>query len=252
MKKVSIVIPYIMGPDNGLELRYALRSIEKNFKHNNYEIIVIGEKPNWLTNVNHVPFTRIENRDFRAFEDQIMKLYVALTECFLSNDFIWTYDDTYFTSEVRIDDIMTLKAARRIVSSTEIESFPGGSNWRTCIKQAIEDTGGVYVFETHLPRWYNKRKMLTLIEKFNMLSRPTVIATLYYNNFFKDQEPMLLEDNRDHIRFLCRSTFEPDRLEKLMRRSKFSNNNPAVWNKIFTEALQRIFPDSSKYETSLQ
>ncbi|MFA5420043.1 MAG: hypothetical protein WC341_16440 [Bacteroidales bacterium] len=252
MKKVTIVIPYILGPDNGLELRYTLRSIEKNFRHDNYEIIVIGDKPDWLTNINHVPFTRVPVRDFRTFDDQLMKLYVALTECDITNDFIWTYDDTYFTSEVKLDDIKSLKAIRRIYSRNTVEDFPGGSNWKICIMKALDDTGGKFVYETHLPRWYNKRKMLTLFDKFDMLNRPTVIATLYYNYFFKDQEPQLIEDNKDHIRFLCRSTFEPDRLEKIMRRSKFSNNNPAVWNKIFTETLQRIFPDSSKYETGPQ
>ena len=248
MKPVTIVIPYIMGPDNGLELKYALRSIEKNFDHDNYTVIVIGDRPDWLINVTHVPFTRLQEGKYTAFKDQILKLYSVLTEFDVSENFIWTYDDVYFTSRVKLEDIVKPKAAKVVTKLEDIDLYTGGHNWKNCIKQAIADTGGKYVYETHLPRFYNKKKMLQLMDHFKMLSKPTVIATLYYNYYSKGLSPIMINDNKDHFRFMIRSTFDVERLEMLMRRAKFSNNNPNSYNLILKSVLEKLFPICSKFE----
>lgn len=249
MKRVTIVIPYIMGPNNGIELRYALRSIEKNFDHDNYHVLIIGEKPDWVTNVDHIYFQRLPEQDFRAFEDQILKLYTALTECDVSNDFIWTYDDVYFTSKITLKDVSTPKAAKRVEKPADVDAFPGGSNWKECIKRALIATGGKYVYETHIPRYFNKKKMLFIIDKYELLSKPMVIASVYYNHYANASvEPIILNDNKDHFRFMCRSLFEPDRLVELMSRSMVTNNNHASLNNVFIAALQRIFSICSKFE----
>jgi len=46
MKKVSIFIPYKKQGD-GEELRFVLRSIEKNCKFD-YEILLVGDCPEWI------------------------------------------------------------------------------------------------------------------------------------------------------------------------------------------------------------
>ena len=61
-QKVNIVIPYILGEYDGLELRYALRSIEKNCT-DPCNVILIGDKPAWCKNVRHVPVERINGMD---------------------------------------------------------------------------------------------------------------------------------------------------------------------------------------------
>lgn len=248
MKPVSIIIPYIMGPDNGLELKYALRSIEKNFAHDNYTIVVVGDNPDWLSdNVNHVPMPRLQGGKYTAFKDQILKLYTVLTEFDVTDNFIWTYDDVYFTNKVTIGDIMIPKAAKVIQKIEEIDLYPGGDNWKNCIKKALKATNGKYVYETHLPRYYNKNKMLKLMDKFGMLNEPFVIASLYYNHYLKD-DPLLLNDGRIHFRFMIRSTFDVEKLEKFMRIAKFSNNNPASYNMILKDVLAKIFPLRSRFE----
>jgi hypothetical protein len=48
-------VAYIIGPgnDHNPELRYSLRSVAANLPHRN--IIIVGHKPAWVTNVTHMP-----------------------------------------------------------------------------------------------------------------------------------------------------------------------------------------------------
>lgn len=238
-----------MGPDNGMELKYALRSIEANFAHDNYEIIVLGSKPDWLTNVTHLSIPRIGERPMRAFADQILKLYTALAELEVTNDFVWTYDDVYFTQKVTLDDIKSLKFALDLQSINEVENIEGGANWRTAIKDALTATESLRIFETHLPRWYNKSKMLKLIDRYMLISNPMVLATLYYNTYFKQAQAIDVNKEKG-IRFMVRSMFDIKTLEKHMRKHKFTNNNPSTYNDVLKYALDTLFPIGSKYEAS--
>lgn len=254
MKRIDFIIPYIKGPDNGLELKYALRSIEKNFDHDNYRIIIIGDKPDWLCGAEHLPFSRIPEQKHRNFADQLIKLYAALTNLDVSANFVWTYDDVYFTSKVNLADLKELKAVASFDQHpNHLDGKGAGPNWKSTLSYtmlaAIENGGSNYNYETHLPRYFNKTRVLRLIDKYMLLDKPMMISSLYYNLYDKTKTPVCLYDNSgQRIRFLLRSMFDVATLRKQLRRYRFTNNDANNWNVVLKTVLQEMFPGKSKFE----
>ncbi len=242
-----------MGPDNGLELKFALRSIHKNFVHDNFRIVIVGDKPDWITGVEHFQFNRVPEQQNRNFTDQLVKLYAVLTELDISSQFIWTYDDTYFTKKVKLADLKTLKAV------TSFDKYPGhldnsgaGMNWKTTLQNTmvsvLNSGGSNFNYETHLPRYFSKSRVLKLIDKFNLLGNPMMISSLYYNFYNKNNVPICLYDNSQRIRFLLRSTFDVIHLKKQMNKHLFTNNSPNTWGPVLKTVLTEMFPEKSKFE----
>jgi len=253
MKKIDFIIPYVKGPDQGQELKFALRSIEKNFLHDNYRVIVVGDKPGWLTGVEYLEFLRIPEQKNRNFTDQLLKLYSALTELNVSQQFIWAYDDVYFTGPVKLADLKQLKAVASFDKyPRHLDNASAGPHWKSTLTYtlltAIENGGSNYNYETHLPRYFSKSRILKLIEKFNLLGKPMMISSLYYNYYHKNEIPLCLFDNNPGVRFLLRSLFDAENLKKQMNRYMFTNNDPKTWTPVLKKVLLEMFPEKSKYE----
>ncbi|HVZ97972.1 MAG TPA: hypothetical protein VG847_13915 [Chitinophagaceae bacterium] len=79
-----IAIPYKNFP--GPELRYCLRSIEKFIDEP--EILIIGDKPEWLQNVRHIPFQ--DNKELQFKERNIFQKLLLIKE-----DFLFFNDDHF-------------------------------------------------------------------------------------------------------------------------------------------------------------
>jgi len=253
MKQIDFIIPYVMGPGNGMELKFALRSIEKNFLHDNYRIVIVGDRPNWLTGVEYLQFARIPEQKNRNFSDQLIKLYAALTGLDVTAQFIWSYDDVYFTRGIKLSDMKQLKAVAGFHKYPHhLDNSGAGSNWKNTLDYTMESVmekgGSNYNYETHLPRFLNKNRVLKLYDKFNLLSKPMMISSLYYNFYFADKEPLCLFDTKEKIRFLLRSLFDVKTLNREMNRHLFTNNNPLTWNIVLKKVLGDMFPEKSKYE----
>lgn len=253
MKPVDIIIPYILGPDKGLELKYTLRSIDKNFQHDNYQIIIAGDNPGWLNNVEYFPFERTTKQANRNFTDQLLKLYSVLTDLDVTSHFIWTYDDIYFTCPVKLSDIKKLKAVAGFDSyPNHLDRSGAQKNWISTMnytmKEVTKNGGSNYNYETHLPRYFSRNRVLKLFEKFNLLARPMMISSLYYNYYHKNDIPLCLFESYPGTRFLLRNTFDVPTLKKHIGRHLFTNNDPKTWNPVFKKVLQETFPEKCKFE----
>ena len=72
------------------ELRYSLRSLEKNFT-SPFDVAIIGHKPSWLVNALHIPFTETPGNN--AITNTGKKLLEALPS--MPESFAWMSDDIY-------------------------------------------------------------------------------------------------------------------------------------------------------------
>ena len=108
--------------------------------------------------------------------------------------------------------------------------------------------GSNYNYETHLPRLFNRNRMLKLFDDFNLLARPMMISSLYYNFYHKDNEPLCLLEKNPGVRFLLRSVFDYENLKKQISRHLFTNNDPRLWNPVLKRVLSEIFNEKSSYE----
>ena len=81
---------------NNNELRFSLRSVEKHLSNVN-KVWIIGIAPDWLQNVNHIPYT--DHVGKAPDYNMMKKLRRACQEVELSEDFLYMNDDHYLLSD---------------------------------------------------------------------------------------------------------------------------------------------------------
>ena len=104
---IPIVFPYKKETQEWRKLKYAVRSIYKYFK-NEFEIWIIGSKPDWLVSGN-----LIELKHFRFREELIINKNCNINNKFLlaSNlfsEFIWVADDQFLLYDTHLEDLKKL------------------------------------------------------------------------------------------------------------------------------------------------
>lgn len=246
----DVVIPFVAGPRNSIELKFALRSIEKNLDAPNKRVWIYGEKPDWLTNVEFYPMKRTPKPKFVKFFDQLKKIELASRNDGIGLNFIYTYDDVYFMKPVTMD---CLKQPRALMDMGKIpfgQWFKGtdaGPNWVECMKMTLyrlkKENLPLFNYETHLPRVYNKVKALAVLDKYNSHEFAFQFATMYFNNY--ETRPELLSENR----WFRLGIYHPIGYRELVDRA----NRSAIMNvsKAYDDSinvLESFFPDKSRYE----
>ena len=101
---IHIVVPWIPSPWQGNELRYHLRSLQKNLKAD-FDVTVLSGQclPDWATNINLINIERFYPKGleekyggyklFENFFDTSFKLYKYCKSPECPNEFVWAYDD---------------------------------------------------------------------------------------------------------------------------------------------------------------
>lgn len=175
---IDVVIPLGTGSiwDNN-ELRYCLRSIEKcliDYRN----IYIIGECPDWLRNVIHIPAADIHTHERNIME----KIKIACKQKDISDDFLFMNDDQFLLN---------------FVNAAKFPYYHSGSI-RDCIKKrhredeyksAMRNTEMALnfyrhdsnYFDVHYPVLYNKNDFPTIMDKYNWQLNEYVIKSLYCN-----------------------------------------------------------------------
>lgn len=201
--KTDVVIPMVPGDDDCIELRLALRSIEKNL---NGDVVVwlYGYAPDWVRNVNVTRMERKYYARFVTFRDTRRKIELAAANDLIGPRFIYTYDDIYFLHPIGIDDLR--RPIARCDGRKGEEWWQGTSaskNWVACMGNTLEalrkEKLPMWSYETHLPRVYNREKIKSLegSPMLLMATEPEAVqyATWYYNHFVTD--PVLVKSLRN-------------------------------------------------------
>lgn len=95
---IPVLIPLGKSKIDYLDLRYTLRGIEKYL--NGYsEIYIIGEKPRWIKNVNHIPFEDNPKKEFkeRNIYNKVLRFCHVLGS---QRDFLFFNDDHVLLKEI--------------------------------------------------------------------------------------------------------------------------------------------------------
>lgn len=85
---------------NYAELRYALRSIEKNLTGYR-DIYLIGEKPGWVQNVIHIKQKDTSRKQYSIYN----KFMTAAKTESVSKNFLRWDDDVYLLEKMHVDDV---------------------------------------------------------------------------------------------------------------------------------------------------
>jgi len=265
---LTVFIPYHAKGSKwqGNELRYVLRSMEKNFLFD-FDVVLCGDKPEWVQCVGHVPFERRYpdnalkrhggNKLYENFFDTLYKLQFWTR--WHKGEFLYTYDDTHVLKPVH--DIVHL---RKITENVAMEKFTGRaeiiydrSRHGRTINTAIALSDGRYIYETHSMRWYDCEKVQEIFDSVKIfdLSIPPAFATLYYNWHYKEPYVKLCEGNKIKAGFyLDEGTYDSfssgsvKAIQEACQDKYFINYNDMGFNENIRRFLEDSFPDKSKYE----
>lgn len=155
--KNSIVIPLATSKINHLDLRFVLRSIEKNVK--NYKnIVIVGDAPDWIQNVDVVGCS--DDPDLRWKERNILrKFQTASMSHLVTDNFLATNDDIVVLKEIDATDYPFYYKGTVSDSYKKNKLKYKATMWHTLkflTSRGFPDRN----YDTHCPIIYNKKKFL--------------------------------------------------------------------------------------------
>jgi hypothetical protein len=169
------------------ELKMTLRSIETNLTGYR-NIYIIGEKPNWITNVTHIPLKDLTGR--KAYSIYRKMLTAANNES-VSTKFISWSDDTYLLEPLNVEGIKdwydeTLKDW----------TFKNINNlYRNIIKNTWKVFPDGLFYNVHTPCVYEKERFIGL-NKYNWTTTEYLIKSMYFND--GESNPVPMKDPKRH------------------------------------------------------
>lgn len=183
---IGVYYPYLESASRWEELRYSLRSLDKFLKED-YEVWIVGDLPDWIQNVKHIPHQKLGVSNAGAIYDAVSKLKLYLDSNDSPEQFLRMYDDVYL---IGARTAKQMQITRYLFTNMELNSgefASGGIVWRD---QVFRSTDAVvrlgypgYMTETHCPEVFEKQKMRVIFEMFDPLENRLLTSTLYFNVF---------------------------------------------------------------------
>ena len=236
----DIVIPLAeKGSHDNLELRYALRSIEKHARGYR-DIIVVGRNvPSWLQNVGIIDSVEDSSRKNITL---LRKRLAAAMESDADYNLYWC--DDYVL--LKTMNVMSIPALR---NDKDLLDYSGGRVWHRCLKAAGEalKAHGKTTFdcESHTPSLNDRKKFIQLAEIFQK-ERETdpglTVCALYHNYYGSRMLPM------DKIKATFEKTVDFEQVRKEAAGKLFLGYDDKGFESGVKDFLAEKFPEKSQYE----
>ena len=237
---IQFIWPYWHAGRKSDELRWSIRSVEKNFQ-GKFTPLVVGDCPDWYTGF-HIQVNRIKNMPLRSFRDMLNKMLVISSHELVHEQFVWMMDDIYFIQPFQLETLFIRRPAGKL--------NPGRGGWqqlKRASKTILEELGlPTFDYATHLPHYVEKDKLHEMFSNFPP-SKITYLWEILFNNIY---QPELFNVHMPLFPFMYRF----DSKDKLpttgkTRLSTVVNHSDTAWSQSFREYLQRKFSSPSKYES---
>jgi hypothetical protein len=246
MSKIDLVYPLGKGSVwNDNELRFSLRSVQQNMK-NVGKIFIVGECPNWLKNVVHIPCVDVfkNNSDGNI----ITKVLEACKHEGLSDDFLFMNDDYLIMNPV---DATKIPAYHKGDMATFDQEYWDKSFWRGRLLRTykiLKKMGHhTFHFDGHLPIIINKKLFPEIISQFNYHDNiGYCMKSIYANVAYK-----VFQQLNGEKKVLSRSYTVKD-LELLFTSCTFVSVKDDGLTLNFKKWIFGKFPDVSKFEKDNQ
>lgn len=234
---VDVVIPLSNGSFiDDFELRYCLRSIERNLLDLG-NVWIIGHRPLWCHGVKHIPFE--DSYQDNKSANIINKIMRACMEDNLTNEFIRMSDDQCILTKMYANEILP-------VYNEDLKTKENWSDnrWDHLLKRtqiALERKGmTAFNYEPHIPLPVFKKLFLkTMIGWDYGAGIGYVTNSLYYNTIVHSHEKVDVSKRAAY--------FKPD-LPIDLSGKKFLCYSDAGLSYPLMNAMKTMFPDKSRFE----
>ncbi len=187
MMKQILIYPWIAKAARGSELKYSLRSVEKNFV-GEVSVWVVGDCPDWYVG-NYLPVSEYDSKLVLPRQDRAKKLWRVVQEPTIGDEFLWMMDDIYFIRNVDLD-LFRNPWNCGTMTPEKLSAWRPKSEWERQKKltwEILADNGRpLFDFATHLPHVYRKPSLQKLFERYLLWDAPFVDDILYGNEFFQE------------------------------------------------------------------
>lgn len=198
--KVDVV--YVLGTGskwNNTEIRFSLRSLEKNLI-NFGKVFVVGECPDFLQNVIHIPASDIFNPQVNADGNIINKVLAACADERLSDNFLFINDDHMVIKPIEAAAVPPLhKGDMR----TYLPDFWKVNFWRKRLKRTMDELKRqgltTFHFDCHTPIVFNKKQFQEAMQQFAWQTDIGFTMKSLYGNIVYAENNVLLTDQKRTI-----------------------------------------------------
>lgn len=221
------------------EIRYSLRSIEKNLKINIGRIYIVGFFPKFIQ---EKEVSNIDTQDWytHKLKNAIRKIKSACNNSHVSDDFMLMNDDFFIMKPVT--EIKNWSKGS-LAGSMARHNTKGGYYYRA-IKETKELLEGMGIknptdFEIHAPIIINKKRFRDIDAKLDLESKGLLFRSIYGN--LAKLERTIVPDVKIYHTYA-------NRLSKFKDYKIISSDNKIVLDLRFQKWLKRKFRSVSKYE----
>lgn len=248
---IDIIYPNVERFVQWEELKYSLRSLEKNLVDVKFRVWIVGELPAWI-NEEEVFFIPVEYTGETPRIDILHKHMAVINHPDIGEEYIWMNDDIYLVNKVMYADLCLPVAVNDLKNNVSIlspQTLWGRDNIRS-LKLLQEEGLSTWNYGVHIPHRFEKSKLKLLIEKYNMLVDPIVLTQLYYNYWFKDFLPYWDTLDLKNNQGFSINRPNPNRANLLaqLKSKKYLNNAEAGMTPELQEIIKGLFPEPSRFE----
>lgn len=232
------------------------------FECEEYEVWIVGDLPDWIQNVNHIPHAKDKTRTSNHDATSKLKAYLDSES---PEKFIRMYDDICFVGARALQDLEITRYRNTYQEWQKPEFRSGGTDWRECVDRTLETVkrykGLGLMTETHCPEVFEKARMKHIFEMFDPWENRLLTSTLYYNMFPFDNYIRDLKTERaafygyhNDFSYSCvnveenpKGRFTPN-IEEKVKGKYFLNYSNLGLGGLMQNYLKHRFPNKSKYE----
>jgi hypothetical protein len=252
---MNFVYPLGKGTvDDNIELRISLRSIAYWIPEPR-KIFIVGECPEWATNVIHIPFPdrSPKNKD----GNMIAKVMEACNHPDMEDVFVRMSDDQVLinpncTSISGFIDVFSFTPVYNGNLSEKADPDPKARRYRRRVfntyQYLLKNGYSTYNYDTHAPVQITKKVYLFITEKLALedytqlfFGLGYLINSIYFNQIIPAKRSALSMPKNHALRLISKEFIDPSKYTFL------NYNNDGFTKKLRKWLLER-YPDKSKYE----
>lgn len=270
MKNPTIAVPLGQGSKwENNELRYMLRSLEQHCQFDFDVVVFCTKKPKWLNaKVEIVERTYPEKikkyfqgkAHYENYYDTIHKLQACINSDNVTDEFFYVYDDVLLIEDIYLPDMRKIYAGSHHDNKPSFFDNPK-NKWTQTIYQSLDickrNGYPLYVYETHLPRYYIKSNLQGMFQKHNPEAKyiPYAVSTVYYNMFYDKPDACYYENNNVKVGFYgkgqtndCFDSTTDKLIETAIKDKIWINYSDAGLEGNLKLWIEKRFPNKSKFE----
>lgn len=250
-KKNNQVLPdlvYVIGTGsrwNDNELRFSLRSVEKNLRSFR-NIVIVGFKPAFLQNVIHIPAIDIFDSALNADGNMTAKLLLACNTQGLSDNFIFMNDDFIFLQPMEASKIATFHKGDM---KSRDRTFWEQQFYRSRLRRTFEtlrDRGETTLqYDYHAPMPMNKINFIKVMQQYNYAEGIGLTFRSLYGNTMKVPTEPLTDQKK-----ILYGYYSLEQLTEIAKKSLFLGYNDQALKNSFKIWLNQTFPVKSSFENT--